>query len=101
MAGQAWRRADDCGTLNTIMITRLKIVAFIATLAIPVLDIVFGLWLTDTRAMNMPAEITQWGVAPFGWSPAAGLGHAQQDSCSSGPSATDKNRLRQAYVCRR
>ncbi len=54
-----------CGTLNAILITRFKIVAFIATLAMLFIVRGFGLWLTNTRAMNMPDQVTHLGATKF------------------------------------
>ena len=49
------------GVINAIMITRLKVIAFIATLAMLFIARGFGLWLTNTRAMNLPSSVTEWG----------------------------------------
>jgi ribose transport system permease protein len=48
-----------CGLLNALLITRLGIVAFIATLGTQYLERGFGLWLTETRAMNLPDAYTR------------------------------------------
>lgn len=50
------------GVLNALLITRLKIIAFIATLGMLFVARGFGLWLTNTRAMNMPDAVTQLGA---------------------------------------
>ncbi|MCA9191644.1 MAG: ABC transporter permease [Planctomycetales bacterium] len=50
------------GMLNGLMIVRFRIVAFIATLAMLFAARGFGLWFTNTRAMNMPDEVTQLGA---------------------------------------
>jgi ABC-type sugar transport system ATPase subunit/ribose/xylose/arabinose/galactoside ABC-type transport system permease subunit len=42
------------GTLNALLITRLKLVAFIATLATLYIGRGTGRWITQTRAMNLP-----------------------------------------------
>jgi ribose transport system permease protein len=42
---------------------RLRIMAFIVTLAMLFVWRGFGLWLTETRAMNMPDAVTQLGAA--------------------------------------
>ncbi len=42
------------GLINAFFITRLRIVAFIVTLAMLYLGRGFALWLTQTRAMNLP-----------------------------------------------
>ncbi len=51
------------GGVNALVITRLRVIAFIATLAMLFVGRGFGLWLTNTRAMNMPDEVTQFGAA--------------------------------------
>jgi ribose transport system permease protein len=51
------------GAINAFFITRLRIMAFIVTLATLFAGRGFGLWLTNTRAMNMPGEVTQLGAA--------------------------------------
>lgn len=50
-----------CGAINGFFITWLRVIPFIATLALFFAGRGFGLWLTDTRAMNMPDEVTQLG----------------------------------------
>lgn len=52
-----------CGTINAVLVTRLRIIAFIATLGMLFVARGSGLWLTNTRAMNMPEEVTQLGAA--------------------------------------
>jgi ribose transport system permease protein len=49
------------GAVNALVITRLRVIAFIATLATLFIARGFGLWLTNTRAMNMPDAVTQLG----------------------------------------
>jgi ribose transport system permease protein len=49
------------GLINAIVITRFKVIAFIATLAMLFIARGFGLWLTNTRAMNMPESVTALG----------------------------------------
>ncbi len=51
------------GAINAILITRLKVIAFIATLAMLFVLRGFGLWLTNTRAMNMPDAVTALGAS--------------------------------------
>jgi ribose transport system permease protein len=51
------------GTLNALVITRFHAVPFIVTLAALFVWRGFGLWLTNTRAMNMPPEVTALGAA--------------------------------------
>lgn len=50
------------GAINAFFVTRMRIVAFIVTLAMLFSARGFGLWLTNTRAMNMPDVITQIGA---------------------------------------
>jgi ribose transport system permease protein len=51
------------GTINAVVITRFKVIAFITTLAMLFIARGFGLWLTETRAMNMPDAVTKLGAA--------------------------------------
>jgi ribose transport system permease protein len=51
------------GGVNAVFITRLRAVAFIVTLATLFVWRGFGLWLTNTRAMNMPDHVTELGAA--------------------------------------
>jgi ribose transport system permease protein len=51
------------GAVNAVLITRLAIPAFIVTLGTLYLGRGFGLWLTETRAMNLPENLLQIGVA--------------------------------------
>lgn len=56
-----------CGAINAVFITRLRIQAFIATLATLYLWRGLGLWITQTRAMNLPESLLQLGTArPIG-----------------------------------
>ena len=48
-----------CGALNATVITRFGLIAFIATLGTQYLERGFGLWLTETRAMNLPDAFTR------------------------------------------
>lgn len=50
-----------CGAINATLVTRLRIPAFIATLGTLYLGRGFGLWLTETRAMNLPDNLLQIG----------------------------------------
>lgn len=52
-----------CGSINAVFITWFRVVAFIATLALLFIGRGFGLWLTDTRAMNMPDAVTEFGAS--------------------------------------
>jgi ribose transport system permease protein len=51
------------GFLNAFLVTRLGIIAFIATLGTQYLERGFGLWLTQTRAMNLPDNFTHLASA--------------------------------------
>ena len=53
------------GAINAFFVTRLKIVAFIVTLAMLFFARGFGLWITQTRAMNMPDTVTSLGSGTF------------------------------------
>ena len=46
------------GFLNALLITRLGIIAFIATLGTQYVGRGIGLWITQTRAMNLPDSFT-------------------------------------------
>ena len=52
-----------CGLLNALLVARLGIIAFIATLGTQYLGRGFGMWLTETRAMNLPDHFTGLGSA--------------------------------------
>lgn len=51
------------GLLNGLLITRLGIIAFIATLGTQYAERGVGLWMTETRAMNLPDSFTQLASA--------------------------------------
>jgi ribose transport system permease protein len=53
------------GAINAFFVTRLKIVAFIVTLSMLFAARGFGLWITQTRAMNMPDGVTSIGTGSF------------------------------------
>lgn len=53
------------GAINAFFVTRLRIVAFIVTLAMLFSARGFGLWITQTRAMNMPDTVTGIGTGSF------------------------------------
>jgi ribose transport system permease protein len=53
------------GAINAFFVTRMRIVAFIVTLAMLFSARGFGLWITQTRAMNMPDAVTRIGTG--GW----------------------------------
>ena len=50
------------GAINALLITRMRVMAFIATLAMLFIGRGFGLWFTNTRAMNMPDVVTEIGA---------------------------------------
>jgi ribose transport system permease protein len=51
------------GAINGLFVTRFRSVPFIVTLATLFVWRGFGLWLTNTRAMNMPAAVIELGAA--------------------------------------
>ena len=51
------------GALNAWLITRLGILAFVATLGTLYIGRGFGLWVTQTRAMNLPDSFLALGTA--------------------------------------
>jgi ribose transport system permease protein len=51
------------GALNAFFVTRLRIMAFVVTLATLYLGRGFALWITETRAMNLPESFLQLGSA--------------------------------------
>jgi ribose transport system permease protein len=51
------------GSINAMFITHFRAVPFIVTLATLFVWRGFGLWLTNTRAMNMPTAVTELGAA--------------------------------------
>jgi ribose transport system permease protein len=51
------------GAINAVFITRLRIVPFIVTLATLYLARGFALWLTETRAINLPTAFLDLGAA--------------------------------------
>ena len=50
------------GLVNAVFVARLAIVPFIVTLATLYLGRGFALWLTETRAMNLPAGFLEFGA---------------------------------------
>jgi ribose transport system permease protein len=55
-----------CGAVNALLVTRLGIIAFIATIGTLYSGRGFGLWLTETRAMNLPDSFLQIGSMRLG-----------------------------------
>ena len=53
------------GTINALLITRFKLVAFIATLATLYIGRGMGRWITQTRAMNLPDSFLALGSAKW------------------------------------
>jgi len=51
------------GMLNAFCVTRLRIIPFVVTLATLYLGRGMGLWITQTRAMNLPDSLLQLGTA--------------------------------------
>lgn len=51
------------GALNGFLISRIRMVPFIVTLAMLFVGRGLGLWYTKTRAMNMPESVTDLGSA--------------------------------------
>jgi ribose transport system permease protein len=51
------------GAFNALCITWLRIIPFIVTLATLYFGRGFGLWLTETRAMNLPEAVLRIGAA--------------------------------------
>lgn len=52
-----------CGALNAVFVTRARMAPFIVTLALLFIGRGFALWLTQTRALNLPEEFLQIGAA--------------------------------------
>lgn len=50
------------GALNSVLVTWLRLIPFIATLGTLYIGRGFGLWLTETRAMNLPEQWLQLGA---------------------------------------
>jgi ribose/xylose/arabinose/galactoside ABC-type transport system permease subunit len=51
------------GAFNALCVTWLRIIPFIVTLATLYFGRGFGLWLTETRAMNLPESVLRIGAA--------------------------------------
>jgi ribose transport system permease protein len=52
-----------CGGINAVLITQFRIFAFVATLGTLYLGRGFGLWLTETRAINLPEAFLELGTS--------------------------------------
>jgi ribose transport system permease protein len=57
--------ASFCGALNALFVSWLRLIPFVVTLATLYFHRGLGLWITETRAMNLPAEFLQVGSARF------------------------------------
>ncbi|MBN9692696.1 MAG: ABC transporter permease [Verrucomicrobia bacterium] len=53
------------GTVNALLVTRLRLIAFVATLGLLHVGRGLGLWITQTRAMNLPDSFLQLGSAQW------------------------------------
>jgi len=53
----------SCGAVSAFFITRMSILPFVVTLATLYIGRGLGLWITETRAMNLPEEILRIGTA--------------------------------------
>ncbi|HEX5177578.1 MAG TPA: ABC transporter permease [Chthoniobacteraceae bacterium] len=51
-----------CGAVNALLITRAGVMPFVVTLATLYIGRGFALWLTQTRAMNLPESFLQFGA---------------------------------------
>lgn len=51
-----------CGALNALLITRLGVMPFVVTLATLYVGRGFALWITQTRAMNLPESFLHFGA---------------------------------------
>ena len=65
--GWRWRSSRwsglACGAVNALFITRLRMMPFIVTLATLFIGRGLGLYITQTRAMNLPEEFLRVGSA--------------------------------------
>ena len=58
-----------CGLVNGWLITRLRMAPFIVTLAMLFVARGLGLWITETRAINLPDRFLQLATARWLWLP--------------------------------
>ena len=49
------------GLANSVLITRLRIIPFVVTLAMLYIGRGLGLWITETRAINLPSSFLEFG----------------------------------------
>ncbi len=85
------------GAINGVMVTKFKVIAFIATLGMLFVVRGFGLWLTNTRAMNMPESVTEFGALKRCLRPTASAGHGER--CTGSPCVSDPIGLGAADPC--
>ena len=52
-----------CGGLNALLVARLRLIPFVATLGMLYVGRGFSLWMTETRAMNLPESFLQISAA--------------------------------------
>ncbi len=53
------------GLLNGLLVSRLKIVPFVATLGTLYVGRGLGLWISETRALNLPSSFIELGSSSF------------------------------------
>jgi ribose transport system permease protein len=58
-----------CGVANGWLITRVRLSPFIVTLAMLFIARGLGLWITETRAINLPETFLQFAAARLMWIP--------------------------------
>ena len=58
-----------CGVANGLLVTRLRLSPFIVTLAMLFIARGLGLWITETRAINLPETFLQLAAARLMWIP--------------------------------
>lgn len=58
-----------CGAVNALLITQARVMPFVVTLATLYVGRGLALWITETRAMNLPETFLQLGAAKLGGVP--------------------------------
>ena len=58
-----------CGAVNGLLVTRLRLSPFIVTLAVLFIARGLGLWITETRALNLPEAFLGLAAARLLWIP--------------------------------
>jgi ribose transport system permease protein len=53
------------GLINALLVTRLRLVAFVATLATLYIGRGLGRWISETRALNLPDDFVAFGSASW------------------------------------